>query len=81
MTTLRLIYSDHVVSEMRKAGITRQLIRLTIQYGLREFEMERKGELHYRSTLDVENKTYRVQWIQQARQMFIVTVFIVGEYD
>jgi hypothetical protein len=81
MSPLHIIYSQHAVREMRKAQITRQVVRRVLQDGRRELEFVRQGEEHWTSTLRIENKAYSVVWIQQAGHVFIQTVYRIGEYD
>lgn len=83
MTPLRVHYSDHVVREMRKLRppVTRQVLRLILAHGRREYEFTRAGQEHWHSVLRIENRHYRLQWIQGAGYVKIVSVWEVGEFD
>lgn len=83
MTPLRVHYTDHAVREMRKIvpPVTREVVRLVLAEGRREYEFTRKGEEHWHSTARVGNTPLRVQWIQGAGFVKVVSVWEIGEFD
>jgi hypothetical protein len=66
---------------MRKAGITRQQVRLVIREGRREVERYKSGELGWLSTLWIENVPVAVVWVKRKAHLVVVTVYRPGEYD
>lgn len=81
MTGFRVHYTHHAVREMRKAGITRQVVRQVIRKGRREVERYKSGELGWLSTLRIENRTFAAVWVKRKAHLLVVTVYRVGEYD
>lgn len=81
MTGLRLHYSHHAVREMRKARITRQVVRQVVERGRREPEQYRSGEVGWLSTLRIENEAFAVVWVKRKAHLLVVTAYRVGEYD
>ena len=82
MTGIRIDYTHHAVREMRKARITRQVVRLVIQRGRREPQLYRtSGELGWVSTLRIENASFAAVWVKRKSRFVVVTVYRPGEYD
>jgi len=81
MSPLQIQYSDHAVVEMRKAKITRQVVRLVLAHGVKAFDGRRGHEDYWTSTLQIENQSYQVSWVQKAGYILVVTAYRLGEYD
>lgn len=81
MTGLRIHYSHHALQEMRKARITRQVVRRVIQEGARQPERYKSGEVGWLSVLRIENVGYAVVWVKRKAHLLVVTTYRVGEYD
>ena len=82
MSPLRIEYSDHAVVEMRKAKITRQVVRRVLGYGRKVFsDVSPFGDVRWTSTLQIENIAYEVVWTQRAGYVLVVTAYRLGEYD
>jgi hypothetical protein len=74
-------YTDHAVKEMRKARITRQLIRTVLARGTRRIEGERGGEVYFAKTAEVRGRKVEVIYVANAERVLIITAYRVGEYD
>lgn len=82
MSPLRLQYSDHAVVEMKKAKITRQVVRLTLTHGRKAFsDVSPFGAVRWTSTVRIENTAYEVVWTQMKGYILVVTAYRLGEYD
>ena len=81
MTPLVIHYSDHALKEMRKARITRQVVRLTLQQGAKRFSFRRGNHDRWISTLAIENVTYEVCWVQDAGYVVVITTWRKGVFD
>jgi hypothetical protein len=66
---------------MRKARITRQVVRRTLAEGIKAFDGTRGREAYWTSTLKIENKAYEVSWVQKQGYILVVSVYRLGEYD
>lgn len=67
---------------MKKAKITRQVVRLVLGYGRKLFsDVSPFGAVRWTSTLRIENVAYEVVWTQMAGHVLVVTAYRVGEYD
>ena len=74
-------YTDHAVAEMRKARITRPMVRTVLATGMRRVEGTRGDDTYYAKTAEIRGRAVEVIYVENAERVLVVTVYRVGEYD
>lgn len=82
MTPKQIQYSDHAVSEMRKAlpPITRQMVRSVLERGQRKVE-SRKRSLYWSKAASIGELVLEVVFLEHAQTILVITVYWLGRYD
>jgi len=75
MTNKRLIWNDHSAERLRRRGITRQMVRVTLETGLPGEAVTAPGaEQRHAKRLYFGTHEMQVVYIERATERLIVTV-------
>lgn len=81
MTPKQIRYTHHAVEEMRKARITRGMVRSVLAVGERRVKLQLPTGVQWAKTAVVDGRPIEVVYFESARVVRVVTLYVAGLYD